>query len=284
MKIAKPFFCIIALWLWTSGSAQIKKEIQWIGGPTYVLNIGSFKILADPMLGPKSNEAFRIKVHPVTGEPNAAIERFSDPAKLDQNNIDLLLISHMHPDHIDPTAVKMLDKNLKIITTASGLTTFQQWGFNNTSALEWNDTITMQKSNEFLRIIAVKTMHAQEPLNSQLGKGNGYIIEYSSGKAVFRIYWTGDTVWFDEIASYKKYGKIDVLIPNMGGVGNGKRGLDAIQSLKIISALDPKKIIPVHHTTFSHYSESINVLETEVSKTKFKKRLLIIPLGDVEKI
>ncbi|MBS7232620.1 MBL fold metallo-hydrolase [Flavobacterium psychroterrae] len=284
MKTKISLVLIAVLCLSARGFTQVKKEIQWIGGPTYILKLGSFKVLTDPMLGPKSKEAFRIKIHPTTGEPNAAIERFSDPAEFDRSNIDLLLISHMHPDHIDPAAVEILDKNLKTITTAQGVATMQRWGFTNVGALEWSDTLTLQKAGESLKITAVKSMHAQEPLNSELGKGNGYIIEYSSGKSFFRIYWTGDTVWFDEIASYTKYGKIDLLIPNMGAPGNGKRGLDALQALKIITALNPKKIIPVHHTTFSHYAEPISVLQSELSKTKYKKRLQLVPLGVPEKI
>ncbi|MHC0443122.1 MBL fold metallo-hydrolase [Flavobacterium sp. 3-210] len=284
MKNRKLNIITIVLLLSMSISAQSKKSLQWIGGPTYVLSLGSFKILADPMLGPKSKEAFRIKIHPVTGEPNAAIERFEDPAEFDKDNIDLLLISHMHPDHIDPKAVEVLDKNLKTITTTTGVSTFQKWGFSNVVGLEWKDTITLEKGKETLKIIALKSMHAQEPLNTELGKGNGYIIEYRSGKALFRIYWTGDTVWFDEISSYAQYGKIDLLIPNMGAPGNGKRGLDASQAIKIIAALDPKKIIPVHHTTFAHYSEPIDVLETEILKTKYKNGLKVLTLGEIVKI
>ena len=284
MKTKISLLLISLLCLSAEGFTQEKKEIQWIGGPTYILKLGSFKILTDPMLGPKSKEAFRIKIHPTTGEKNAAIERFSDPAEFDRSNIDLLLISHMHPDHIDPAAVEILDKNLKTITTAQGVPTMQKWGFTNSLGLEWKDTVTMKKGKEYLKIIAVKSMHAEEPLNSELGKGNGYIIEYGSGKSIFRIYWTGDTVWFDEIASFSSYGKIDLLIPNMGAPGNGKRGLDALQALKIITALDPKKIIPVHHTTFSHYAEPISVLQSELSKTKYKNRLQLVPLGVPQKL
>ena len=41
-------------------SAQQTKSFQWIGGPTYILQLGSFKILTDPMLCPKSDTAFVI--------------------------------------------------------------------------------------------------------------------------------------------------------------------------------------------------------------------------------
>lgn len=261
---------------------QKSKEIQWIGGPTIILKLGSFKILIDPMLGPKSKVSFRIKKHPTTGELNAAIERFYDPAEFDHQNIDLMIISHPHPDHIDEKAIQTLDKNIKTITTTTSVETFLNWGFRNTDGLEWGDTVTFQKENESLKITAVTAMHAKEgSLNTELGKVNGYIIEYIDYLKVYRIYCTGDTVFFEDIREFKKYGPIDLLIPNMGAAGNGLRGLNAIQCLKIIETLNPKKVIPVHHTTFSHYTESISVLQNEISKTKYKNRLKIIALGAI---
>ena len=36
-------------------SAQQIKTFQWIGGPTYILQLGSFKIVTDFMLGSKND-------------------------------------------------------------------------------------------------------------------------------------------------------------------------------------------------------------------------------------
>lgn len=285
MKKSNPLLVMILLIASLLGNAQAKKQMQWIGGPTSILQLGSFKILTDPMLGGKSKESFRIKVHPNTGELNAAIERYTDPAEFDNSNFDLLLISHPHPDHIDEKAINTLDKNIQTITTMSSLEQIKTWGFKNSKGLEWNDNLILKKGKETLTINAVQAMHADsEPLNTSLGKVNGYVIEYASGKSIYRIYWSGDTVWFDKINDLKKFGKLDLFIPDMGAVGYGKRGLSAAACLKIIEALDPKRIIPVHHTTFSHYTEPISVLEDLISKTKYKKRLSVIDLGVMTKL
>lgn len=61
------FFIIISIVMSQEIIAQ-QKTFQWIGGPTMVLHLGSFKILTDPMLSPKSDSAFTIAVHPTTGE------------------------------------------------------------------------------------------------------------------------------------------------------------------------------------------------------------------------
>jgi N-acyl-phosphatidylethanolamine-hydrolysing phospholipase D len=147
----------------------------------------------------------------------------------------------------------------------------------------------MVKGDETLRIIAVEAMHAKdEPLKSQLGKGNGYIIEYTKGKKVYRIYWTGDTVWFDKLQDNTKFGRINLLIPDMGSVGSdgkiGRRGLNAQDCLKIVKTLNPDRITPVHHTTFSMYVEPISVLQQTLDTTQYKKRLSIIKTGDTIKL
>ncbi len=269
--------------------AQQTKSFQWIGGPTYILQLGSFKILTDPMLCPKSDTAFVIKKHPSTGAINAFVKRLTESAVFDTTNVDVLLISHLHADHFDKEAKEILNKDLTTVVPTANKETLLKWGFHNTTGLKWNDTITFKKDFETLKIIAVKALHAHdEHLNTELGRVNGYIIEYNDGKNTFRIYWTGDTVWFDEIEDYKKFGKINLLIPNMGAVGAdgniGRRGLDATECMKIILCLNPTLIIPVHHSTFSHYVEPISVLQKLLEKTKYKSLLKVIKENSTIKI
>jgi N-acyl-phosphatidylethanolamine-hydrolysing phospholipase D len=270
-------------------TAQTAKSFQWIGGPTYVLHLGSFKILTDPMFSPKSDSAFVIAKHPTTGAINAYIQRYIAPAKFDMNHISVLLISHPHADHFDNEAKKALSKQLFVIAPGVNKELIQSWGFNRINGLNWGDSSVLVKGDETLRIIAVEAMHAKdEPLRSQLGKGNGYIIEYSKGSDFYRIYWTGDTVWFDEIQNYTKYGRINLLIPDMGSVGSdgkiGRRGLNAQDCLKIVKVLNPDRITPVHHTTFSMYVEPISVLQQTLDTTQYKSRLSIIRTGATIKL
>ena len=286
MKKVKIIFLLTSILVSELALAQQAKSFQWIGGPTYVLQLGSIKILTDPMLCSKSDTAFVIKKHPTTGVINAYVKRFADPAIFDTSNIDILLISHLHADHFDKEAKEVLSKNLTTVVPTPNKETLVRWGFNNTTSLKWNDTITFVKDFEAIKIIAVKALHAkEEQLNSELGLVNGYIIEYNDRKNTFRIYWTGDTVWFDEIKDYKKFGKINLLIPNMGAVGAdgniGRRGLDATECMKIVQCLNPSLIIPVHHSTFSHYVEPISVLQELSTNTKYKERVKIIKEGSI---
>lgn len=278
-------FLLVLFIMTQTAIAQNHKTFQWIGGPTYVLHLGSFKILTDPMLSPKSDSAFMIKQHPSTGEMNAWIKRLIAPADFDLTNIDLLLISHPHADHFDKEAKERLDKKIHLIAPAINKETIRGWGFTDITGLNWGDTTVLNKDDEKLTIIAVEAVHAaQEPLRTQLGKGNGYIIEYRRHNKVYRIYWTGDTVWFDEINSFAQYGKIDLLVPDMSAVGSdgkiGRRGLNAADCLHIANTLHPASIIPVHHSTFSMYVEPISVLRDTLDRSPFKRRLHILQTGE----
>ncbi|WP_419788747.1 MBL fold metallo-hydrolase [Mucilaginibacter sp. X4EP1] len=289
MKSLKITMLVVLIAFTQLAIAQTAKSFQWIGGPTYVLHLGSFKILTDPMLSPKSDTAFFIAKHPTTGALNAPIQRYIAPAKFDTSYIDLLLISHPHADHFDKEAKAALNKQLFVIAPGVNKDLIKSWGFTRTTGLNWGDSSVLVKGDETLRIIAVEAMHAKdEPLKTQLGKGNGYIIEYTRGRNVYRIYWTGDTVWFDEIQDNTKYGRINLLIPDMGSVGSdgkiGRRGLNAQDCLKIVKALNPDRITPVHHTTFSMYVEPISVLQQTLDTTKYKSRLSIIKTGGIIKL
>lgn len=270
-------------------TAQQVKTFQWIGGPTYLLHLGSFKILTDPMLSAKGDSAFMIKQHPTTGALNAYIARFIAPAPFDVSHIDILLISHPHADHFDNEAKRILNKKLHVVLPAVNRQLMASWGFENNTGLNWGDSIVMTKGDESVRIIAVQARHAfSDPLKTALGKGNGYIIEYTAGNILYRIYWTGDTVWFDELLDDTKYGKIDLLVPDMGSVGSdgkiGRRGLNAHDCLLIANLLKPARIIPVHHTTFSMYVEPISVLKNTMDTTAFKYKLNILTTGQTVRL
>jgi L-ascorbate metabolism protein UlaG (beta-lactamase superfamily) len=287
MKTIKTTFILLIMAQLTF--AQSKKTLQWIGGPTMVLHLGSFKILTDPMLSPKGDSAFIIAVHPTTGEKNAAIKRIIAPADFDRTGIDVLLISHPHADHVDKEAREQLSKALQVIGPAINKEQITGWGFTNFTGLNWADTTVMTKGNETLTIIAAEAHHAAyDPLKTQLGKGNGYIIEYRHGNELYRIYWTGDTVWFDGMTTLTRYGKIDLLVPDMGSVGSdgsiGRRGLNATDCLHIARVIDARNIIPVHHSTFSMYVEPISVLKDVLDQTPFKNRLDILKTGETAKL
>jgi L-ascorbate metabolism protein UlaG (beta-lactamase superfamily) len=56
-----------------------------------------------------------------------------------------------------------------------------------------------------------------------------------------------------------------LLLPHLGGVGGdgdlGLRTMNSEEAVSLVRLVDPKLVVPIHHTTFAHYREPIEALE-----------------------
>jgi L-ascorbate metabolism protein UlaG (beta-lactamase superfamily) len=261
-------------------------SIEWLGGPTTLLEYGELRAITDPMLGPRGPDAFVLPKHPSTGEPNASIARYVALPSYSLDGLDAILISHTHNDHVDARAKEILPKNLPLVVAAAGADAMRAAGFLDVRGLDWGETTTISAGSTTLRVLAVAAHHAHEPdLDREVGKGNGYILEWHHGADSYRAYWTGDAVLADETQHFAEhYGRVDLLLPHMGGVGgDGHRGLrtmDAAEALELTRRVDPKLVMPIHHTTFAHYREPIEALEQLVQEQNEAGRFHFLELGE----
>jgi L-ascorbate metabolism protein UlaG (beta-lactamase superfamily) len=85
-----------------------------------------------------------------------------------------------------------------------------------------------------------------------------------------------------------RYGRIDLLMPHMGGVGgDGERGLrtmNAEEALELVKRVDPKRVMPIHHTTFAHYREPIEALEQRAGEVGEAERFQFLRLGEMTRL
>src|SRR3954469_18708733 len=54
-------------------------RVRWLGGPTATLERGALRVLTDPMLGPRGDNAFTLPKHPSSGALNAPVARYTEP-------------------------------------------------------------------------------------------------------------------------------------------------------------------------------------------------------------
>src|SRR5687768_8352305 len=86
-------------------------DVTFIGNATTLLRLGAFTLLTDPAFGPAGS-----RVHLGYG---AWTRRLKDPAMsyADLPPLDLVLLSHLHGDHFDRAARRVLPSTLPIVTT-----------------------------------------------------------------------------------------------------------------------------------------------------------------------
>jgi L-ascorbate metabolism protein UlaG (beta-lactamase superfamily) len=248
-------------------------QVRWLGGPTALLTYGGLRVLTDPMLGPRGEHAFVLAKHPSSGVPDAAIARYTTPVAFSFEALDAILISHTHPDHVDARARETLPKHLPLVVAAAGVEAMRSAGFTDVRALDWGQALTLSHGSTTLRVTAEPAHHAHDAsLDQHLGRGNGYVLDWSSPSGTYRAYWTGDAVLSDESRTLtERAGPIDLLLPHMGGVGGdgglGLRTMNAEELLGLVARVQPRAVVPIHHTTFAHYREPIEALEQRAAES-----------------
>lgn len=275
----------------SNNTTEKKISIKWLGGPTMLISFNGFQIITDPMFG-EGKEAF------IMGDPNEMFDlstgpnikthqRLTDIPSINLSNINLVVLSHAHEDHFDQVAEKKLRKSISLLLPSADENKVKDKGFTNISSLNWGDKQTYKAGNGEISFTAVTAYHStDQSINPLLGKGNGYWIEFKEGNWQRNVYWTGDTLpTKDLMMQVRQLGTLDILIPHMGKVGTtgplGKISMGVADTKIMAARLKPNYLLPIHHSTFSHYLEPVNRTSFQIKDTSYE--LNIISEGEVIK-
>ena len=268
------------------GAPEPQLRVRWLGGPTATLERGGLRVLTDPMLGPRAENAFTLPKHPSTGALDAPVPRYTNLPAFEPQGLTAILISHTHNDHFDARAKQVLPKQLPVVVAAAGAELVRAAGFTDVRPLDWGESLTLKAAGGELRVLAVPAHHAHDAqLDHDLGRGNGYLLDFQDARGRLRAYWTGDAVLSDESRELTaKYGPIDVLLPHLGGVGGdgglGLRTMNAAEAVALTERVAPRLVLPIHHTTFGHYREPIVSLEERAAEAGLGQRFHFMREGE----
>jgi L-ascorbate metabolism protein UlaG (beta-lactamase superfamily) len=265
--------------------APQKDEMRWLGGATVLLRIGGLRLLTDPMLGPRSANAFVLPKHPSTGEPMAPIARHTDPPIADLGGLNAVIVSHLHADHFDEVAKRRLSKQTYVVAPPSARARLLADGFTNVHCIDWGERLELSAVGGQVDITGVPAHHAKGSLDNELGKGNGYLFRWTKRAEPRSLYWTGDAVFSEEMLTLRQtFGAVDTVMVDMGAVGVdgllGRRSMDAEDGMSLLALMRPTLFIPIHHTTFGHYREPIAVLLGRAESAGLGQRLRVPAEGD----
>jgi L-ascorbate metabolism protein UlaG (beta-lactamase superfamily) len=242
LKIKIRFLALISaiVLLFAAGAPAQQIEVLWLGHSAFrITSVKGKVIVIDPLL----------KRNPKTPA------KYKDLKAL--GKVDLILVTHGHGDHVSdlPELAKMTDATV-VINFELG---------NNLVALgllDGSKTIAMNKGGTVaplgtgIKVHMVPAEHSSsgdfagiKPEATGLrhfdgGVAVGYVIELENG---FKIYHTGDTDVFGDMALISKFYKPDLALVCIGGhfTMDPEHAAYALREL-----IRPKQVIPIHYGTY----------------------------------
>lgn len=189
----------------SNGSVQITQ----IRNATLHIVYGDVRFLVDPMLSDRQSwPGFEGSVNSKERNPLVHLPM----TKEEIIDVDAVIITHLHEDHWDEEARKVLPKTLPIFAqNDADAAIIREQGFSDVRVL--SDTSNFKD----VRLIKTKGRHGTEAhyakIGSLLGEACGVVFKKAGLKTV---YLAGDTIWHERVATALKTHSPDVAILNTG--------------------------------------------------------------------
>lgn len=237
--------------------------IVWFGHSSYFLQADGKKFLVDPVFsGHASPVSFTTKAFAYTNDYDAD----------NMPEIDCLIITHDHWDHLDyDTVLKLKGKVRHIVTGLGTGEHFERWGFDmdRVTELDWNDSTNPFKK---FTLTAVPARHfSGRGLKRNISLWTAFVLQTPS----FKLFLGGDSGYGTHFKTIgNAYGPFDMAILECGQYNEYWRYIHMLPD-EIISAakdLQAQKLMPVHWGKFSlalhSWDEPIARVTAEADKEK----------------
>ena len=215
--------------------------LVWFGHSSFFMQLDGKKILVDPV--------FSGNASPVPGTVKAfkGTDRYTVD---DLPDIDYLLISHDHYDHLDYKTITALKGKVRHIICGLGVGShFEEWGYplHEITEQDWYDTAEPDSG------FVIHTLPARHFSGRGFARKNTLWASYLIETPSFKIYVGGDSgydAFFAEIG--EKFGSIDLAILDNGQYNDAWKEihLHPDQVLQAARDLNAKRLFPVHSSKF----------------------------------
>jgi len=202
-------------------------RIVYLGHASVLLELQGTRILTDPLL-------LNRVLHLYRRSASVAAQHYDD--------IDAVLISHNHWDHLDLPSLRRLDRETRFIVPPGVGAMLRRRGHTNIEELREDEEIQVGP-------VRVRSTHASHiggrPLVSVATASAGYLI-----KGQQKIQFFGDTETFPGMAAIAE--DLDIALVPVAGWGPtlGDGHMDPQQAAEAVALLKPRLAIPIHWGTF----------------------------------
>lgn len=248
--------------------------LVWLGHSSYYVQLGGRTILIDPVFSSYASPIFF---------STRAFEGTNPYTADDLPDIDYLLISHDHWDHLDHATVMALKPKVRHVVAGLGVGEhFALWGFPNEIIHEadWDETVRLDDD------LAIHVLTARHFSGRWLDRNRALWVSFALETPTRRVYYSGDSghgPHFQEIG--ERFGGFDLVMLDSGQYDEAwpHAHMTPEQSAQAAEELGAKAALPSHAGKFCisfHSWDDPFKRFTEASATR-PYRLVTPRIGEV---
>ena len=200
-------------------------QLTYVGHASVLIDLDGTRLLTDPLLRKRVTH-LRRRVPLVAG-----VER----------NLEAVLVSHGHYDHLDLGSLRRLGRTLRLVVPRGLGPLLRRKGFSAVSELGVGETVGVGS----VEVTATPANHdGRRPLGPR-AEAVGYLV-----RGTATVYFAGDTDLFPEL---ERLGPVDVALVPVAGWGPriGPGHLDPLRAAEAVRRLRPGLAVPIHWGTYS---------------------------------
>jgi len=249
-------------------------EIIWFGHSSYLIKAGDKRILVDPIFSSTASPFSFIGSKAFPGTEFVKAEDFL--------NIDILVITHDHYDHLDYQSILKIAPNVNTIVTSIGVGShLERWGIatEKINELCWQQSVTLFNSIKFTAVPARHFTGRKFKRNQTLW--SAFVLELLD----YKLFLGGDSGYdthFEKIGD--AYGPFDIVFLECGQYNEMWPFIHMYPEQTVQAAIDlkAKVLMPVHWGKFSlsmhPWNESIERVTNEAQRKQMQ--ILTPKLGE----
>ncbi|HYH97642.1 MBL fold metallo-hydrolase [Hyalangium sp.] len=283
-------------------------KATYLGTATLLLEVAGMRLLTDPAFDPEGT-TYDFGPWYTPRAWFASEKEYRTPIGSGElGSIDAVLLSHdHHADNLDQEGRRLLTGNTvaRVITTRAGAARLARAAPSSrpsvpgeglgiggkTIGLGWGETTRLASGAGSLRLTATPARHG--PVGTpQIHEVMGLLLEPEASEAP-TVWISGDTVLFPALGRFltdrRASGRpVDIAIIHCGGVcfprlpilGRSRFTFDAQQVIEVCRLLDPRIVIPVHRSGWTHFREPEEQLRAALAEAGLAERCRFLDLGE----